>query len=138
MMKNFAATEALLVADAQLRERTRLVTVSFDTKHDTPEVLRAFGLPFQKTRPPFTHWLLASGKDEAIRELGDALELDYVEQTASFTHNLRTAVVDPHGRLSRLYRGNDWQPRELVEALRGGAGAEASGRELFAGQVSGT
>lgn len=118
MMKSFAAAEALLVADPALRQRTRLLTVSFDTKHDTPAVLRAFGRPFQKTDPPFAHWLLATGSDEATRTLGDALELDYVEETASFTHNLRTAVVDPHGRLGRLFRGNDWTPQELVEALK--------------------
>jgi protein SCO1/2 len=122
LMRNFAAAEAQLVADAALRERTRLLTVSFDTKNDTPAVLRRFGSPFQKTRPPFTHWRLATGTPEAIRTLGGALELDYVEESASFTHNLRTAVVDPQGRLSRLFRGNDWQPAELVSALREAAG----------------
>jgi protein SCO1/2 len=122
LMRNFAAAEARLTADAALRESTRLLTVSFDTEHDTPEVLRRFGGPFQKTAPPFTHWRLATGTQEAIRTLGGALELDYVEESASFTHNLRTAVVDPRGRLSRLFRGNDWQPAELVSALREAAG----------------
>jgi protein SCO1/2 len=118
MMRNFAAAEALLAGDPALLGRTRLLTVSFDPKHDTPAVLRAFGRPFQKTAPPFSHWLLASGTEKALRELGQALELDYVEQTASFTHNLRTAVVDPQGRLARLLRGNEWKPEELVAALR--------------------
>jgi protein SCO1/2 len=118
MMKNFASAEATIAADAPLRERTRLVTVSFDTKHDTPEVLRRFGLPFQKTPPPFGHWLMATGSEPAIRELGGSLELDYVEESASFTHNLRTAIVDPQGRLVRMLRGNDWTPGELVDALR--------------------
>ncbi|HVO09601.1 MAG TPA: SCO family protein [Vicinamibacteria bacterium] len=118
MMRRFAAAEAELVAQPALRERTRLVTVSFDTKYDTPTVLRAFGRPLQKTTPPFTHWLLATGSEQAIRTLGGALELDYVEETASFTHNLRTAVVDPRGRLSALLRGNEWTPAELVAELR--------------------
>lgn len=118
MMRNFAAAEAQIVADPALRERTRLVTVSFDTKNDTPDVLRRFGSPFQRTLPPFTHWKLATGKDDAVRTLGSALELDYVDESASFTHNLRTAVVDPAGRLFRLYRGNEWRPEELVAALR--------------------
>ena len=121
MMRNFAAAEALVVADPTLRERTRLLTISFDTKHDTPQVLRSFGKPFQKTNPPFTHWLLATGTDDAIRTLGSALELDYVGESSSFTHNLRTAVIDPQGRLSRLFRGSDWQPQELVDALRAAA-----------------
>ena len=122
VMKKFQAAQALLVKDATLAVRTHLLTVSFDTKHDTPDVLRAFGKPFQKTTPPFTHWTLATGKDEAIRRLGGALELDYVEETRSFTHNLRTAVLDAEGKLRRLFRGNEWTPEELVAELKAAAG----------------
>jgi len=118
MMKSFAAAHATLVADPALRERTHLLTVSFDPGHDTPPVLRAYGLPWQKTDPPFTHWELATGELGAIRDLGAALELDFVEEEGSFTHNLRTAVVGPEGRLVRLYRGNEWTADELLDDLR--------------------
>ena len=123
MMKKFAAAHATLAKDAALASRTHLLTISFDTKHDTPDVLRAFGKPFQETAKPFTHWTLATGKDEAIRALGAALELDYVEENRSFTHNLRTAVLDPEGKLRRLFRGNEWTPEELVAELKAAAGA---------------
>jgi len=123
MMKKLAAAHAALAKDAALASRTHLLTVSFDTKHDTPDVLRAFGKPFQKTAPPFSHWTLATGQDEAIRALGGALELDYVEENRSFTHNLRTAVLDPEGKLRRLFRGNEWTPEELVAELKAAAGA---------------
>jgi protein SCO1/2 len=122
MMKKFAAVHATLAKDAALASRTHLLTISFDTKHDTPDVLRAFGKPFQKTAKPFTHWTLATGKDEAIRTLGGALELDYVEENRSFTHNLRTAVLDPEGKLRRLFRGSEWTPEELVAELKAAAG----------------
>jgi protein SCO1/2 len=124
MMKNFAEAHATLVADSKLGARTRLLAVSFDTQHDTPALLRAYGKPFQKTTPPFAQWQLASGTDPAIRTLGDALGLDYEEETGSFTHNLRTAVIDPQGKLFRFYRGNDWKPADLVADLRSAAGAE--------------
>jgi protein SCO1/2 len=123
MMKNFAAAHTALMADEELRTRTRLLTVSFDTKHDTPEVLREYGERFQKTTPPFSHWELATGTEEAIRALGGDLGLDYIEESRSFTHNLRTAVVDPEGKLTRLFRGNDWTAEELVAALRTAAGS---------------
>ncbi|MFN8091031.1 MAG: SCO family protein [Vicinamibacteria bacterium] len=122
LMKRFAAAEAALVADPGLREKTRLLTVSFDTKHDRPAVLKAFGRPFQLTSPPFTHWRLATGTDEAVRTLGTALELDYEEDTGQFVHNLRTAVVGRDGKLARLLRGNEWTAEELVAALREAAG----------------
>jgi protein SCO1/2 len=123
MMKRFAAAEAVLTEDAELAALTHLLTVSFDTKYDTPDVLRAFALPFQKTTPAFTHWTLATGTEEAMRTLGGALELDYVEEDRSFVHNLRTAVLDREGRLQRLFRGNEWSPKELVAELRKAAGA---------------
>ena len=53
MMKRFQAAHEALVKDPALAARTRLLTISFDTKHDTPDVLRAFGRPFQKTPRPF-------------------------------------------------------------------------------------
>jgi protein SCO1/2 len=123
LMTKFAAAQAMLSNEPGLAARTRLLTISFDPAHDTPDVLRAFGKPFQKTTPPFTHWSLATGKDEAIRALGGALELDYVEESRSFTHNLRTAVLDGEGKLRRLFRGNDWTPEELVAELKAAAGA---------------
>jgi protein SCO1/2 len=123
MMKSFAAAQAALAAEARLLDATRLVTVSFDPEHDTPEVLRRFGRPFQKTSPPFTHWVLATGEAKEIRRLADALELEYQEDTDSFVHNLRTAVVDREGRLARLLRGNEWRPEELVQELRKAAGS---------------
>jgi protein SCO1/2 len=122
MMRNFAAAESLLERDDALRTRTHLLTVSFDPRHDTPDVLRAFGRPFQTEKPPFRHWSLATGKAEAIRELARALELEYSDEDQTFTHNLRTAVYDGEGRLVRLFRGNDWKPEELVAALREAAG----------------
>jgi protein SCO1 len=123
MMRNFAAAQATLENDPALAARTHLLTISFDTKHDTPDVLRAFGKPFQKTAKPFTHWTLATGKEEAISALGGALGLDHVPDTQSFTHNLRTAVLDRQGRLRRLFHGNDWKPEDLVAELKAAAGA---------------
>jgi len=133
LMKNFAEAHAALVADERLRGRTHLLTVSFDTRHDTPAVLRAYGKPFQRTAPPFSHWELASGTEVAIRRIGDALDIEYIEESRTFSHNLRTAVVDPEGRLFRFYRGNDWTPARLFADLEA-----ASARAGSSGQRTGS
>ena len=127
MMNRFAEVHDALVADEELLSRTRLLTVSFDTGHDTPEVLLAYGKPFQKTAPPFSHWELASGTEKAVRTLATALALDYYEDEGSFAHNLRTAVIDPEGNLHSLYRGNEWTAEELLLDLRAAAGEEGQG-----------
>jgi protein SCO1/2 len=127
MMNRFAEVHDSLVADEELLSRTHLLTVSFDTEHDTPEVLLAYGKPFQKTASPFSHWELASGTGEAVRTLAGALALDYYEEEGSFAHNLRTAVIDPEGNLHSLYRGNEWTAEELLTDLRAAAGEEGQG-----------
>ena len=125
LMNRFAEVHDSLVADEGLLSRTHLLTVSFDTEHDTPEVLLAYGKPFQKTAPPFSHWELASGTGEAVRTLAGALALDYYEEEGSFAHNLRTAVIDSEGNLHRLYRGNEWTAEELLHDLRAAAGGDS-------------
>jgi protein SCO1 len=123
LMRGFARAHATLVADPALARSTALLTVSFDVAHDTPPVLRAYGLPFQRTRPPFSHWRLASGRLEEVRRLGAAYGLDFSEDAGTFSHKLRTAVLGRDGRLRRLLRGNDWKPEDLVAELEAAAGS---------------
>jgi cytochrome oxidase Cu insertion factor (SCO1/SenC/PrrC family) len=33
------------------------------------------------------------------------------------THNLRTVVLDPQGRIFRQFDGNQWTPQELADAI---------------------
>ena len=39
-------------------------------------------------------------------------------------HNLRTAIIDPQGRLVKAYSGNMWSPEELVANLKATPAAE--------------
>jgi protein SCO1/2 len=123
LMRGFARAHEALVADPSLARRTALLTVSFDVEYDKPAVLRAYGLPFQRSKPLFSHWRLATGRLDDVRRLGAAVGLDWSEEHRSFTHNLCTAVLDKQGRLRRLFRGNDWKPDELVAELRAAAGS---------------
>ncbi|HTV76603.1 MAG TPA: hypothetical protein VMD57_06335, partial [Candidatus Baltobacteraceae bacterium] len=34
------------------------------------------------------------------------------------SHNLRTVVLDPHGRIFRQLDGNQWTPQELADAIQ--------------------
>jgi cytochrome oxidase Cu insertion factor (SCO1/SenC/PrrC family) len=39
----------------------------------------------------------------------------------SFSHNLRTVVLDPQGRIFRQFDHNQWTAAELAEAMRAAA-----------------
>jgi hypothetical protein len=40
----------------------------------------------------------------------------------SLIHNLRTAVIDPEGRLTTVLSGNDWSAADLLKQVRHAAG----------------
>jgi protein SCO1/2 len=122
LMRGFAAAHEALVADPSLAQKTALLTVSFDVGHDTPKVLLDYGRPFQKTEPPFSHWRLATGRLAEVRTLGAAFGLQFSEDDRSFSHNLRTAIVAPDGRLRRLFTGNDWTSEQIVAELTAALG----------------
>jgi protein SCO1/2 len=118
MSHHFVEVEAALRSDPELAGRAHLLSVSFDTEYDTPEVLKAYGRGFLRGADGFEHWDLAGGDAGEIRRLADFLGLDYEEESGQFTHNLRTAVITPDGKLFRVRRGNDWTPQQLVQDLK--------------------
>jgi protein SCO1 len=120
MAGHFSRAQELLARDPALLEETKLLAISFDPAYDTPAVLKAWGARYQKKAAgsPFQHWRFATGSPGAIRSLGAFFGLEVEAEEGGFTHNLRTAVIGPDGRLRRLFRGNDWQPEQLVAELR--------------------
>ena len=119
MTSHFAAIEKALAADAALYEKTRLLSISFDTEHDKPAVLRAYGAPFQPAGPPaFAHWALASGSPVEVRRIAEFFGLEYLPDKGRFNHNLRTIVVRPDGTVFRVHKGSDWEPADVVNDLR--------------------
>ena len=49
-----------------------------------------------------------------------APQLDLImtkEEGGSISHNLRTVVIDPRGRIARQFDGNTWSPADLATAL---------------------
>ena len=113
---NFARLNAALTADAELRKRTRLLSVTIDPEYDRPEVLRAYGLSYAGGK--FDGWDFATGDPTEVRRFAESFGLIYKAEGAQVTHSLRTAVVTPDGRLYKIYRGNEWKPEEVLNDLR--------------------
>ena len=115
--RSFARLQGLVMADAALRAKARLLTVSFDPEHDSPEVLRRHAA---RLGADPSVWLYLTGDVAQVDEFGRSfgLSVDRGDSTAGLTHNLRTAVIDPAGRLVRIWRGSDWDPAEVAAELR--------------------
>ena len=62
------------------------------------------------------------------KEFAGFFGLTYLKTGDQFVHSLATAVISPDGKLLELRRGNDWEPKDLVEDLkRAAAGQKARG-----------
>lgn len=127
LMKSFQELEKAMEADPALRDRARLLSVSFDTEFDTPEVLNAFGSAFvtDRGKGPFARWRLATGTAESIDRLARFLGLVFYKEDGTFAHSMVTVVIGPDGTLVREISGSDWEVAEALEGMREAAGGPA-------------
>ena len=63
-------------------------------------------------------WLFAAAPKSVLIELAPRLYLMiHRDADGNISHNLRTVVLDPKGRIYRQFEGNDWTPEQLARAL---------------------
>jgi len=91
--------------------RLRLLSVSFDPEHDSPEVL-ARHAERRGARPPL--WTFAVASHDELAKVAGSLGLAYVPGTREVEHNLRTALIGPDGKLGKLEGGSAWSPADLL------------------------
>jgi protein SCO1/2 len=116
--RHFKSAQTLVLQDADLRGRARLLAVSFDPIHDRPAVLAARSK--QQGADPTVWSYLTGERDEIARfAAGFGVSIMLPEgETQEIVHNLRTAVIGPEGRLTAILPNADWTPQELVAELR--------------------
>ena len=123
MSKNFSDL-ANQLQDSELKDQIRLLSISFDPQRDTPEKLKQYGLGYlgkDSKATDFEVWQLATGKDKEVREIADFFGLRYeVDENdkTQFNHSLRTAVIAPDGKVTKVFSGNDWTNGELLRELQ--------------------
>lgn len=102
----------------------RLLSVSFDPEHDTPEVLSRHASLVGARRPL---WTFAVASHEELARVAEPLGLTYGPTGREIVHTLSTAVIDAEGRLVRLETGGGWEVGEVMSTIaalvrRGGGG----------------
>lgn len=118
MMQRFAAIEKATAADPALRS-VRLLTVTLDPEHDTPERLKAYGAKYAAVGAASgRRWTLATGTPAEVKKLAGFFGLDYyTETTGQVIHSLRTGLVDREGRVVQVFESNTWQIDEVLRSL---------------------
>jgi protein SCO1/2 len=121
LSRNFAKILDQLRGDSPLAASTHLLSISIDPEHDTPAVLRSYGLERVGKFPgdPFERWEFASGNPDQVREVTRFFGVNYWDDRGQIVHALVTALVGPDGKVRKLYPGNQWQPGDVLSDLRG-------------------
>ncbi|MDB6138999.1 MAG: electron transport protein SCO1/SenC [Verrucomicrobiaceae bacterium] len=114
LASKFAQAQKLLATDPQAPKNWRMLSVTIDPEHDTPEVLRSYGA-FVKADP--VKWNFATGSLADITRLALACGVDFWQEKGVLTHNLRTLVYNPQGRPAHVFKDNNWSPADLVREI---------------------
>ena len=115
MSANFAELQKMIRDSAGPVAETRLLSISFDPEHDTPEVLRQYA---KHEGADFSIWTLASGTPAEIQRLTKAFSVLVQPEKGTISHSLATALINGDGQITKIWRGNAWTPGEVLEALK--------------------
>jgi protein SCO1 len=119
MSNNFAQIERALSQEPELYEQTHLLSISIDPAYDTPQVLRSYGAAHTERyqNETFAHWEFAGGTTEQVKDIAQFFGLTYFPEKDQIIHGLRTVIVNPDGKVAKIYTGNDWKPEEVVSEM---------------------
>ncbi len=92
-----------------------VLTVGFDTEHDTPERMRSYGRDRGIDDPD---WYFASADAATVRGLADDVGFTWVATPGGFDHVAQVTVLDADGKVAQQVYGPEFAPPELVEPLR--------------------
>jgi protein SCO1/2 len=118
MDQNFRTLQGELIKDARLRDRVKLISITLDPEHDTPEVLTTHS---RKLEADANVWTFLTGDRVTIDRVAARFGVNVIRDPADpvqINHGLRTAIVSPDRRLTHTYTGNDWTPGDILADLR--------------------
>jgi protein SCO1/2 len=102
---------AAMVAEEKFGQ---LLTLTLDPQHDTPKVLAEYA---SKAGADPRRWKFLTGNPKAVAEVASRFGILYYPDHGQLVHGQGVAVLDPQGRLSTIYYGNDWQPEHILRDL---------------------
>lgn len=127
MGNNFAKARELVLASANAPTNWQFLSISFDPDFDKPAVLSSYANFYRKDNAD--RWLFAAAPMSSLAQLAPRLDLMVNREAGgSISHNLRTVVLDPQGRIHRQFDGNLWTPAQLAEAVTEAANVKGESR----------
>lgn len=121
MSRNFADIDKVLAADPAVYAKTHLLSISFDPSYDTPKVLRSYGGAYtgRYTKETFTHWDFAAPSEKELPAMTQFFNVGVTPgDSKTLTHSLSTVLIGKDGKIVAWYPNNEWQPVDVVAAMK--------------------
>jgi len=108
---------------AELKNQVRLITLSFNPEHDTPELMAQYGRAF---REGGVDWRFLTTRSEAeiqpiLQAYQQPVQKEYDEQgrlTGKFSHLLRVFLIDRQQRIRNVYTVSVLHPDIVMSDIR--------------------
>ena len=113
MSKNFADLQERL--NKEFPNKYRLLSITMDPNFDRPAVLKDYAARYDANE---ADWSFATGNAEQISFVAGLMGLYYAPENGLISHDFRTALIGPNGRLVHLWKSNVWTPYEVERAVR--------------------
>jgi protein SCO1/2 len=92
------------------------LSVTIDPLHDTPETMKRYAATWTKDERT---WTFGTADEKEINTIASYFGLIHERTTSGqIDHDLRTALIDPQGRLVHVWRSNFWKPEEVLQRVR--------------------
>jgi protein SCO1/2 len=117
MDQNFATIQEAVSEDPALEGQVKLVSISFDPAHDTPQTLAGHA-KIRRADPAV--WTFLTGDQATIDRFAGRFGVGVLRQpdSAEIAHNLRTTLIGRDGRVLHIYSGSDWTPSAVLADMR--------------------
>jgi protein SCO1 len=118
--RNFAAINNTLAQNAKVYGKTELLCVSFDTEHDTPARLKAYGAEYlgSDAESAFAHWQFAVPSKPVLMKMAQYFDVGITYgANDSITHTMSTTLIGPDGKVVQFYPGNQWTPQQVAAEI---------------------
>jgi protein SCO1/2 len=120
LSRNFQQVQRKLKAMENAPVNWRLLSVTFDPSHDTPEVLKAYAENYGYDAE---HWSFLTGPKDKIAELARACDVTFDPDNGLFNHNFRTLIIDASNHLQMVFPTSGDISESMVRELIKAAGA---------------
>jgi len=115
MNQNFVETRKILRSATNAPADWQLLSISFDATFDTPQMLSSYASLYRGEDT--NRWLFAAASTNTLAGLAPKVDLSVWREGGTLSHNMRTVVLDPAGKIACQFDGNAWTPAQLAEAI---------------------